>query len=208
MRADSLKFSARSILVWLVLISGALGLSVCFGGTTLASPTTHDLAVPRYAHIFVIVEENKDYGQVMDPSKAPNIARLAKMYGLATRFYAEVHPSEPNYVALVSGDTYGIHDDDAYFCRPGSKDVLCEKVARPDYVNHTLTAPHIGTQLERAGLTWKGYYESIPSPGSLAVTAGDITFGHYARTWQLYASKHSGFINFASVQHSPRRAQE
>jgi phosphatidylinositol-3-phosphatase len=203
-----MKFSTRSILRWLALASFALGLSLCFGARTFASPTAHDLAVPRYSHIFVIVEENKDYRQVMDPSKAPNIAQLAKTYGIATHFYAEVHPSEGNYVAIVSGDTHGINNDDAYFCRPGSKNVLCEKVARPGYVNHTLTAPHIGTQLEQAGLTWKGYYESIPSPGSLATTAGDTAFGSFAQTWQLYASKHSGFINFASVQNSPHRAQE
>src|ERR1700744_2995542 len=45
--------------------------------------------LPRYQHVFVIVEENKDYDQILDPAAAPEIARLAKTYGNATRFYAE-----------------------------------------------------------------------------------------------------------------------
>ncbi|MDQ2817146.1 MAG: phosphoesterase [Candidatus Eremiobacteraeota bacterium] len=152
------------------------------------------------------MEENKEYRQVFDQTNAPNISRLAKTYGVATQFYAEVHPSEPNYVALVSGDTYGIHDDDAFYCTPGDKDPFCEKAAQPGYQNHTVTAAHIGSQLEKAGLSWKGYYESIPQPGSKAIVAGDRKMGFGAAKWELYASKHSGFINFASVQHSSKRA--
>jgi len=33
-----------------------------------------DRAVPRYAHIIVILEENKSYEQIVDPAVAPNIA--------------------------------------------------------------------------------------------------------------------------------------
>ena len=62
------------------------------------------VSVPRYAHIIVIVDENKDYRQIMNGPDAPNIQRLAKTYGAATNFFAETHPSEPNYVALVGGD--------------------------------------------------------------------------------------------------------
>ncbi|SRR5579872_780747 len=165
-----------------------------------------DGAVPRYAHIFVIVLENKDQSQVIDPAAAPNIARLAKTYGLASHFYAESHPSEPNYVAMVSGDTYGIRDDDAYYCHSGLKNQYCEKSMRPGYVNHTLTQPDLGSQLTSAGLTWKGYYESIPKPGSEAIVAGDPSWGAAAAHWELYASKHSGFLNFAAIQNSPKRS--
>ena len=42
------------------------------------------------------------------PEWAPNLNRLAAQYGSATRFYAESHPSEPNYVAMLGGDTFGI----------------------------------------------------------------------------------------------------
>lgn len=143
-----------------------------------AAPAAADLRIPRYAHVFVIVDENKSYDRIMNGGDAPTIAALAKEYGTATNFSAETHPSEPNYVAIVGGSTFGIADDGA-FSSPG----------------HTIDAPNLATQLESARLTWKGYYESLPAPGSLATSAG------------LYASKHSGFLNFRSVQQDPRRSE-
>jgi phosphatidylinositol-3-phosphatase len=129
-------------------------------------------AVPPYKHIFVIMDENKNFSTILDPASAPNISALAKTYGNATNFFAETHPSEPNYVALVSGDTFGVTDD-GY---------------------HMLDGPNLAAQLTKAGLSWKGYYESIPAPGSDAARGG------------LYAFKHSGFMNFASVRNDPDRA--
>ena len=161
--------------------------------------------MPRYAHVVVIMEENKNYEQILDPSIAPNLAGWAKAYGTATHFYGEVHPSEGNYVALLGGDTFGIHDDDAFYCRPGQVDLECPGAAAAGYVDHTIHSRHLGEQLEAHGLSWKGYYEDIPAPGSLAVWAGGPTPAppHIG----LYASKHAGFVNFASVQADPKRAE-
>ncbi|HEY1879200.1 MAG TPA: alkaline phosphatase family protein [Caulobacteraceae bacterium] len=164
--------------------------------------------IPRYTHIFVIVEENKNYDQILNPAVAPNIATLASQYGNATNFYSEVHPSEANYVALLGGDTFGIHDDDGFTCRSGDTDPFCGGSGKPGYADHTVRAPHLGQQLEAAGLTWKGYYENLPSPGSLAFTASDPSISDGTRKTALYASKHSGFLNFASVQADPRRAEK
>lgn len=160
-----------------------------------AGRVSRDAQVPRYAHIFVIVAENKDYEQVVGSANAPALTTLAREYGNATQFYAETHPSQPNYVAMVGGYTYGIRDDDAYFCTPHDSNPSCPNSNRPGYVNHSVDAANLATQLEAAHLSWKEYLESIPSPGSLVPAAGE------------YASKHSGFINFLSVQRDPDRAQ-
>jgi len=166
-----------------------------------------DDAVPHYAHVFVIVEENKDYQQILDPDAAPHISALASAYGSATQFFSEVHPSEANYVALLAGDTFGIHDDDAFYCRPGpSTDPFCAGSGAPDYVDHTIRAPHLGALLQAKGLDWKGYFENLPEPGSLAVTASDPAYDDHTRSTALYASKHSGFVNFEDVQKDPARA--
>jgi arylsulfatase A-like enzyme len=188
-----------------LLAALAACLSSAAAGAVLAQ-TPADSAVPRYAHVFVILEENKNYEQILNPAVAPHIASLAAIYGNATQFFGEVHPSEANYVALLGGDTFGIHDDDAYYCKPGQIDPHCADALKPGYVDHTAHARHLGAQIETAGLTWKGYYENIPSPGALDVTAGDPKAKDGTRTAALYASKHSGFINFASVQTDPRRA--
>ena len=165
--------------------------------------TASDARVPRYDHIFVIVEENKN-AQIIGGPDAPELTAFAKAYGQATSFYAETHPSEPNYVALVGGSTFGIFDDDAYYCKRGDKRPHCAGAWVPWYPDHTVTAPNLGTQLQQAGRTWKNYNESLPEPGSLAVVGADPK----DPTGPLvYASKHSGFINFADVQNSPKRAQ-
>jgi len=175
---------------------------------TRAAPAPRDAAIPPYAHIFVIVEENKDYGQIVDGAMAPNIAALARTYGDATQFFGEVHPSEGNYVALLGGDTFGIHDDDGFTCHARSTGAFCRGSATRGYANHTIRAAHLGAQLAAAGLTWKGYYESLPAPGSLVFTASDPAFDDGTRKTALYASKHSGFLNFASVQNDPQRAEK
>ena len=184
----------------------ALAALALAAGSSAQARESSARATPRYEHVLVIVDENKDYAQVMDPGLAPNITRLAARYGDAARFYAEVHPSEANYVALLGGDTFGIHDDDAYYCVAGSVRPLCDHAREPGYVDHTVRRPHLGDQLVAAGLSWKGYYGSLPEPGSMAVTASDPAFDNGTRKTALYASKHSGFMNFADVQSDPRRA--
>lgn len=193
----------------LAAVAALLTLPIDAAGAANAAPSalSLDAQVPRYQYIFVIVEENKDYGQVVGSSDAPTITRLAREYGDAANFYAETHPSEPNYVALVGGYTYGIRDDDAFFCYPHDPDPSCPNSNKPGYVNHTIDAPSLATQLEAAGLTWKNYNESLPAAGSLAVVAADAHARDVPPTLAVYASKHSGFINFASVQHDPQRAQ-
>jgi len=193
------------------LLAMAAAASALAGCTTLAAGSRTAASgaalegVPHYDHILVIVDENKDYEQILDPAAAPNIARLAATNGNATKFYAEVHPSEANYVALLGGDTFGIHDDDAFYCQAGSTRTMCDGAKAAGYADHTVRARHLGDQLVAAGLTWKGYYESLPEPGSLAVTASDPRYDNGTRKTALYASKHSGFMNFADVQADPRR---
>jgi hypothetical protein len=162
-----------------------------------AMPVGQDAKVPRYAHIFVIMEENKDYGMVFGSPDAPTITALGKKYGYASDFFAETHPSEPNYVALVGGSTYGIQDDDAFYCHPHDTRASCRDSNKPGYPEHTIDKPSLASQIESAGLTWKNYNEDLPAPGSLAITSGGT-----------YASKHTGFLNFASVQHDPNRAKK
>jgi phospholipase C len=196
---------------WLTAVAASLGCTgwiVCLAAGNRA--TTHPVAdaqMPRYAHILVIVAENKGYDLIIGPDTvAPNINRLAQQYGLASQFFAEVHPSEGNYIAMLAGDTFGIHDDDAFYCRPGMRDTWCSKSQRTDYVDHTLTARSLMDQLEARGLTWKAYMESLPEPGSLAVrwpTADKPVAGVPA---QLYAAKHNGFLNFRNVQQDTARA--
>ncbi len=135
--------------------------------------------VPRYDHIFMIVEENHGYSQVIGNRSAPIFNRLAQEFGLATAYFGVGHPSEPNYVALLGGDTFGIRDDDAYTA-------------------HSIDRPSVVDQLEEAGLAWKGYFQSLPSPGFLGTCAP-------SNSDCRYVSRHNGFLNFSRVRNSVAR---
>lgn len=170
--------------------------------TVAANEAGADKTIPKYSHIFVIIAENKAYSQMIASStNTPNLTSLANTYGLATNFYGEVHPSEANYIAMLGGSTFGIHDDDAYYCTVGSSDRFCHGSKKVDYVNHTIDSRSLMNQLEENKLTWKGYFEDIPTPGSSSVVYPDARRA-------LYASKHNGFMNFKTVQNDPDIAKK
>lgn len=168
-----------------------------------AAPAARDEGVPRYDHIVVIIEENHTADQIIGSAAAPNISRLAKAYGYASNFYAERHPSEPNYVAILGGDTFGIADDDAFWCTPRAADAACPHAKEADYVAHTIAAPSLADQLAAHGLSWKGYFEAIPAPGSREWRWPSQEKPLPGKPLALYASKHNGFMNFRSVQSDP-----
>jgi len=168
-------------------------------------PAVAETPMPRYDHILVIIAENQSFHRMMSGDATPNLQRLAKTYNLATNFFSEVHPSEGNYVAILGGDTFGIHDDDAYYCRPGSTRRWCDKAARTDYADHTIQSRNLVDQLEQRRLTWKGYFEDIPEPGTDEVRWPDPAAPPPGVPGGLYVVKHNGFMNFARVQADPAR---
>jgi len=100
-------------------------------------------SIPAFEHIFVVVLENKEIGRVRQGQGAPYLNHLAATYGLATRYYGVAHPSLPNYLALLSGQTLGVTDD-------------CERCYQ--------SAPTLADQIEASGRTWRAYFESMPGP--------------------------------------------
>src|SRR2546427_885105 len=87
---------------------------------------------------------------------APYLTTLAQSYGFNTHYTAVDHPSEPNYVALFGGSTFG-YTSDGYCC-------------------FQLNAPNLVDRLEAAGLTWKAFAEDASGSGTCNFTpprAGD-----------------------------------
>jgi phospholipase C len=133
-----------------------------------------------YDHIIIVVEENHSFEEIIGNPAAPTINQLAGSYGLATNYFAVSHPSEPDYVALLGGDTFGIADDDRYY-------------------KHTIGDASLVDQLEAAGLSWGGYFQSLPYAGFTGVcTPKDCD--KLPSVDELYASKHNPFMNFARIQ--------
>ncbi len=132
-----------------------------------------------FDHVFVIVLENRGYDQVVGNPDMPTLNLLAHRYALATDYHGVGHPSLPNYVALITGDTWGSHSDD-----PSQ---------RFDHAS-------LAGQLEARGLSWKGYMQALPAPGFS---------GDYAGTnGALYAKKHDPFMLIPAIAEDPKRARQ
>ena len=95
---------------------------------------------PAWQHVVWVVMENTGYQGIVRAAAAPYLNQLARSCGVATRFFAEAHPSLPNYIAMTSGSTHGITDD-------------------ADPSAHRLSSPSIFSQL---GGDWRALQESMP----------------------------------------------
>lgn len=100
--------------------------------------------------VFTIVMENKSQKDIFGNPDAPFLNALVAQNAVAMGYRDNlVHPSEPNYIAMVAGQSFGITDD----ADPAS--------------HHLDTTSHLADQLEMQGLTWKAYEESMGAPCGL-----------------------------------------
>src|SRR5215472_18098938 len=100
----------RAAQAGVAILTGALTMIVT-AGTPAAAAGGSLSPIPRYDHIFVIVEENHGFADVIGNPAAPNLNALAGRFGLATTYFGVSHPSEPNYVGLLGGSVHGVASD-------------------------------------------------------------------------------------------------
>lgn len=130
----------------------------CVGQVAKTPPPTAPppAEAPRFGHIVVVVEENHNYGDVIANPSVPYLNSLANQYGLAANYFANAHPSIPNYFMLTTGQTLTLID-----------------AVTPDVF--PVSDDNVVRELIAAGKTWKSYAEDLPSIG---YTGGDS--GNYA----------------------------
>jgi len=125
--------------------------------------------LPVYDHVVIVVEENKDYEQIIGNKNASYINDVLRKEGASlTNSYAEEHHSEGNYFWLFSGSNQHVG--------------FTDKIPGGD-----LTTGNLGEELIRAGHSFKAYAEGLPEIGSLAAEQG------------LYARKHVPWVSFSNV---------
>lgn len=140
-----------------------------------ASPHAATSKIPKYDHVVVVVEENHSYddvlgnsisgpimigpgGLIQSPGSSDDYIRsLAKGGASMTNFSGEAHPSQPNYIAMFSGSTYGVTSD--------APVPLIKKTS-------------LGGELLKAGYTFKGYSEGLPAVGSTVTKTGSYHRSH------------------------------
>jgi phosphatidylinositol-3-phosphatase len=115
----------------------------CGGGPGVITPP------PASAHVFLVVEENHSYSQVIGNAAMPYLNGLAAKYGLATQYFANVHPSIGNYFMLTDGQIETLNDA----------------------FSGIVSDDNIVREIVKANKSWHSYAESLPGVGYLG---GDV----------------------------------
>jgi len=145
-----------SAVLWVVL-SSMLVAAGC-GGASMSpnSAPVNSGGVPQFDHVLVVVEENQSYANVIGNPAAPFLNSLALRYGLATSYFADAHPSLPNYFMLTAGAAIAMNDAFA----------------------GTVTQDNVVRALVNANKSWRCYADSIPSVGYLGPDSGSYIRHH------------------------------
>ncbi|KIJ40541.1 hypothetical protein M422DRAFT_49092 [Sphaerobolus stellatus SS14] len=112
---------------------------------------------------------------------------LAQQGITMTNYFALTHPSEPNYVAAVGGDFFGMADDNLYMI-PSNISTIVDL-------------------LEERRISWASYQESMPTDGFTGFSfASENYLNTSAAPLTLYWRKHNPLIIYNSVADIPSRA--
>jgi acid phosphatase len=139
-------------LLFLALLVG------CGGGSTPATPTPNlsTTVAPASSHLFVVVLENQNYNDVINGPAMPYLNSLARQYGLATQYYANVHPSMGNYFMMTTGQLISTDNNFA----------------------GVVETDNIVRRMNGAGKTWRVYAQSLPSVGYIGGDTGEYVKHH------------------------------
>lgn len=121
--------------------------------------------------------ENTDYAQASSISTFQNLTAQGI---LLNSYYGVTHPSEPNYIASVGGDFFGLANDDLTFI--------------PNNISTIVDL------LEAQNISWATYQENMPTdayPGYNYTNPDNYTY---------YARKHNPLVIYNSVGENSTRA--
>jgi phosphatidylinositol-3-phosphatase len=121
---------------------------------------------PEVGKMLVFVVENHAMSTMLD--HMPFVRELATTYGYADYYDAVTHPSLPNYLAVLGGQTFGVTDDE------------------PPAV-HAASGPSVFGAAIAAGRTAKLYAEGMPGPCTLTSGPGDYAVKH--NPWAYFADE-------------------
>jgi phosphatidylinositol-3-phosphatase len=136
------------------LVAAVLAAAALFGCRAASSAVS---PIPDFDHVIVVVFENKESGSVLGSHDAPTFNLYARVYARATQFYGVMHPSLPNYLAMVGGSTFG-HTTTCVDC--------------------PIAARSLADTIEESGRTWKAYAEGLPARGFLGGFSGRYAKKH------------------------------
>jgi hypothetical protein len=120
--------------------------------------------------------ENHSQNTTIGDPNLPYLTSLAHDYGQATSYYGVTHPSQPNYVAAITGQL----------------DITRMNDVATNHYDWT----NLVDQLESHGKTWGAYMDAMPSAGYTGAIWPNVA---------LYTNKHNPFVLMDDVLSSPAR---
>lgn len=181
-------------------------------------PVTSGAASPALGirHVFVIVIENEGFAKTFTSNPNPYLGKTLQQQGtVLTKYYGIAHESNPNYVAMISGqapnpmnqsdceDYVDFEPSPAVFDPRGNGQAVGQGCVFPANV------PTLAGQLDAKHVTWHGYMGDMGNDltrepdrcGQPASSAGtgmqDGTQSASAK--DQYAARHNPFVYFHSV---------
>ena len=130
---------------------------IIFGLLTALAFARVAAAAPSFSNVFIVLEENRSYSQIVGSPLMPYLNMLINNNALATQYFANEHGSLPNYLWITSGSNDGVTIDS---CFP------------------TIFSDNAVLELNVAHVSWKTYQESLPSVGYLGCAAGEYAKRH------------------------------
>jgi len=112
------------------------------------------LSVVRPDHVVVVIEQDRASDGIGN-AQFPYLNSLASSGLYYSNAHGVGHPSEPNTLALFSGSTQGITDNNR---------------------GYSFAGPNLAKSLFDAGLSFTGYSENLPADGSQVTQAGDSQY--------------------------------
>ena len=147
----------------------------------------------------------------------PYLNALRQKGVLLTNAQGVTHPSQPNYIATVAGDTMGIADDEAhymdwYWLQPDSELATAETGGQYRFHEEGFSPATIVDLLEAQNLSWKCYAEDLPPDAEYKdklnfqlSLSPDENLKNVPADVFPYARKHVPFLSFPSIVSAPDR---
>jgi phosphatidylinositol-3-phosphatase len=132
---------------------------VCLAGVGDETPD-----VAGAPHVVLIIEENRSFSSVY-PDGMPWLSALGDRNGIATNYFSDEPGSLLDYLWLSSGS--------------GERPFGCGGAGCPDII----TSDNIFRELDKNGLSWKVYADSLPYAGFMGARSGDYVKRHNPAPW-------------------------
>ena len=126
---------------------------------------------PSAAHVILVMEENHSFSAVY-PSGMPWLSELGNSYGIATNYYSDESGSMLDYLWLSSGSGELNFGCGGWGCA------------------RTITSDNIFRELDKRGLSWKVYADSLPHTGYMGVESGNYVKRHNPAPWYSDVANH------------------